>query len=470
MCLSGLKCVMLSGGKKTDPNNNSNFGLVRLPGPYVIREVLEKHDIEVEIVDFIQFFTDHQLEELFDFLQDYQPDFITISDTLMDFELVDTLSKTIKGMVIDVPIITGGMNPYTFEHDAVDYRIYSYGENAIIEVLKHHFCQKEMEFEMRGNMKFLNALHSYKAWPKDDYGYRYRKKDHMKSYDIGTLELSRGCRFKCKFCNWPILGIKEDTSQKEIDSVVSILNDNYDQFGISYYMIADDTFNDRTSKLEKLALIAESVKFDVRFSAFMRLDLIWTYSEHVDLMIRAKLTGPHFGVETFNEKCAKIIGKGKQALIAKETLLKLNKAFEDAGLDYHPQCSMIIGLPEETPEECLESQKWLVEEYKKHFVWYPLDIQQTGETLSAFGEDMRKWGMELIDEEIITTDVKSMPTSKWKNKYWDSESAIEMAAELNKAVGPEIVRSWFQGFVNIPADVKRQIPQKYIQQRLKDLR
>ena len=468
--LTGLKCVMLSGGVRGNLDEPGRYrGLIRLPGAYILREELEKYGIEVEIIDYIQHFTDEQLYDLYDFIEDYEPDFITISDTFLEFDVVDGISKTIK-MLKDIPIIAGGMNPHTHMYDAVDYKIYNYGENALIEVLEHHFCQKEVMFEMRGNTKFINATHTYKTWPKEDYAYRFRKEDLINEYDIGTLEFSRGCRFRCKFCNWPILGVKEDTSQKDIDSIVSMLNYNYENFGISFYIMADDTFNDRTEKLEKLAVIAETVNFDVRFSAFMRLDLVWSYPEQLDLMIRSKLTAPHFGVETFNEKAAKIIGKGKQAVIAKDMLIKLDKAFEEAGLDYHPSCSMIAGLPEETPEECIASQEWYREHYKKHVIWFPLDIHNDGENLSAFGEDMRKWGMELIDNKAFHNNMtKHLPATNWKNKHWTAASAARLAHKLNDMNLSKTI-SWYQGFANLPPNTKQHIPQRYIKQRLQDLR
>ena len=463
-----LNCVMLSGGASNDLSvENRHFGLMRLPGPYIIRDILEQNGVNVKIIDYAQYWTDEQSNRILDYIYMWA-DVVTISDTFLDEYLVERLARKIKKRNPDTVIIAGGAEPSRSDCKFIDYRIYSYGENAIIKVLEHAFLDKDLNFEFRNNTKFVNALHAYPAWPKEDYSFKYKDEDYMTPYDVGSIELSRGCRFKCKFCNWPILGIKEDTSQVDIQNMIDCLNSNYDNYGIKYYILADDTFNDRTSKLEKLVKITNGLNFDVRFSGFARLDLLWSMPEQIDLMIEAKYNAPHFGVETFNVKAGKAIGKGKQAEIAQEQLLYVVDKFEKANLEYVPSVSMIIGLPYESKESIMESFDWMETYYKRQVTWYPLEISVHGETLSAFGTNFSDYGYDLR-KGLGYSPVKRLHGSKWRNQYFTDTTANELARELNKTSQFSRENNWFQGYTNVPTMKKAAMPQEYIMKRIKDL-
>ena len=463
----GLKCLMISGSRRVDLSvEHHAFGTIRLPGAYILREELEKNNIDVEIVDFITFFEGEDLKRLSSVAKQYYPDFITVSNTFLQYDDLFNITRHLKSILPDRPIIVGGMDPTTIDEYTIDYSVYGYGENALIKVLEHYFLNNDLEFKYSGRTKIVDAIHSYPSWPKEDYNYEYRKEDHIGKNEIGTLEFSRGCRFKCKFCNFPILGIPQDTSQKDIQKSVDQLNRNYDQFGITNYIMADETFNDRLEKLDKLVQIQNKLDFEAKFSAFCRLDLVWSYPEQIDMMIESKLVGQHYGIETFNLKAAKIIGKGKQAEIAKETLLKVKSKFQEAEVDWWPSVSMIVGLPHSTPSECIESHEWLKEYYNGHIVWYPLEISTSGANLSAFGENMADYGFEIAGKDIMTP-TKKLKSTMWKSKDWTYNEAYELSKQLNDRNWYRV--SWYAGYAGITTEEKQSIPYEYIKHRLPEL-
>ena len=67
-----------------------------------------------------------------------------------------------------------------------------------------------------------------------------------------SFETSRGCRFKCSYCNFPILGVKDDYT-RDADDFDTNLRRNYDDWGVTEYIITDDTFNDYVEKIRKYA-------------------------------------------------------------------------------------------------------------------------------------------------------------------------------------------------------------------------
>ena len=68
------------------------------------------------------------------------------------------------------------------------------------------------------------------------------------------MEWSRGCIFKCAFCTYPILGVRDDHSRDENDLYEEMI-ENYERWGTKYYALADETVNDYHEKLERYAKV-----------------------------------------------------------------------------------------------------------------------------------------------------------------------------------------------------------------------
>lgn len=437
-----LRSLIVAGGL-LDQENKDVFVANRLGGSYIIRNVLESRGIQSEVVDMVHNWPAEWLEK---YLRDYSTrhwvNIVCISATFMTSDYVRYISGLLKKYFPRAVIILGTGNPGLESNHYINYHVYSYGENAILPVLENYFLGTELKYEMRGRTKFVNALHDYPAWPKDDYSLAYKDLDCVNEHTVGTFEMSRGCRFKCSFCNWPILGIKEDTSQKDIQKQVDALQSNYEKYGMTEYFVADDTFNDRTSKLEKLANIVSKLNFKPNFSAFMRLDLLWALREQWELLEPARLLSHHYGLETFNLETAKIIGKGKQAEIGKETLLELQDYMGDKYTGY---ATLIVGLPKESKESILETHEWLNNNWTSGlWNWYNLDIHKQGEVLSAFGADMAKYNYKILPGRVPTGLSKAWADGAvyWQNEYMDAGEAYKLARQLNDTRRKTVHNAW----------------------------
>ncbi len=118
-----LNCVMLSGGAANDLSiEGMHFGLMRLPGPYIIRDILEKNGVNVKIVDYAQYWTDEQRNRILDYIYMWA-DVVTISDTFLDEYFVQKLARKIKKRNPDTVIIAGGAEPSRSDYEFIDYRI-----------------------------------------------------------------------------------------------------------------------------------------------------------------------------------------------------------------------------------------------------------------------------------------------------------------------------------------------------------
>ena len=440
-----LKCLMFQGS--IDTHENSAYGDIRLGGVYIIRNVIESAGIESHVIDFLHKFSHKDILRLQKIIEKFNPDFITISDTFLDQQILKQRLYDIKKLFPSLVVIAGSSNPQPEPNRLIDYRIYSYGENAIIKVLEHHFLARDLKFTKKGNTKWVNALRDYPAWPKDDYALRYKPDDFMTNLEPGCLELSRGCRFKCKFCNWPILGIKQDTSQKEIQSIVEALNHNYHTSGVYSYHLADDTFNDRDSKIERLANVVKRLPFEPNFTAFIRLDLVISRPQQLDLLINARVWGHFYGIETLHPDAAKAIGKGMHPDRIKKGLLETKAAFMDKLGLYRGTCGMIAGLPFEPVDSWHKSLEWMNENWDCYLFWgLHISTDPNMNTHSDFSIDAARYGyVPTKNKEVIKwaedkglLDIKSTVTHKldkhimiWEAEWANFKQATEFSDYYN---------------------------------------
>lgn len=467
-----LRCIIFSGGILNHDNQGEyyHFSVGRLPGPYIIRDVFQNLGVQTEVIDMVQSWPEKWLHKWLDKKSKEKIDIICISTTFMENSYLIKLSGILNKYFPHALTVVGSGNPGVITNRFINYHIYSYGENAVEPMLRHHYFGEPLKFEQRGTTKFINALHDYPAWPKDDYSWYFKDLDCVDHRTVGTLEMSRGCRFKCSFCNFPLIGLKEDTSQKELNNQINALNKNYHHHGITQYFIADDTFNDRTEKIEKLAKIVEKLDFTPDFTAFMRLDLLWSKREQWDLLKPARLLSHHYGIETFNVEAAKTIGKGKQAEIGKETLLELQNYFattnpKDAYIAF---ATFIIGLPYETKESILDTAKWLNENWTRgDYNFYNLEINSGSEVLSAFDKNLSKYGYETVDNKKLPFVLaKRGNTVYWKNEHMDAKEAYDLAVKLNNERAKNVKNAW--GMRNSKGDPKK-VLEDYIKKKFDKL-
>jgi hypothetical protein len=163
------------------------------------------------------------------------------------------------------------------------------------------------------------------------------------------LELTRGCIFKCKFCNYSNIGKNknDDSWVKSASTLRQELISNYEKFGTTYYTFSDDTYNAGLDKVKYYHEVLTSLPFQVKFSTYIRIDLLHRWPEMISLLKESGLIGAFFGFESFNDYAKKTIGKGLDTLKILNTLEQCNKSW---GNSVFKLGSFIYGLPGESVE------------------------------------------------------------------------------------------------------------------------
>ena len=106
------------------------------------------------------------------------------------------------------------------------------------------------------------------------------------------IEVSRGCIFKCKFCAFPLNGKSKLDYLRDPILIKEELQYNYEKYGTTHYFLSDDTFNDSTTKVEQIHKVVTSLPFKIKFTTYLRLDLLHAHQEQISMLEEMGLASP----------------------------------------------------------------------------------------------------------------------------------------------------------------------------------
>jgi hypothetical protein len=431
----------------------------RNSGAHRIATFLREHGWDIEVIDFAAYWPLEKLQELVRMRTTKNTIFFGFSTFLNHWNpTMDNLTKFIKEKFPHVSTILGATNAYYTNADPknIDYWIDSYGELAMLELVKGLVgnTRTGIKFEMStfGSKKLIKSITSYPAYDLKSYKNLLEKRDFVKDFEWLAIEFARGCKFNCSYCNFPVLGVKHDNSRTKEDFEWEMKH-NYDMFGVTNYTVADETFNDRKEKIMKFADVAETLKFRPFFSGYIRADLATSNKDTWEHLARLNFAGHFYGIESFNRKSAKAMGKGMEPEKLKQGLLDLRSYMQQNGDFYRSTISFIIGLPYDTEESWLQTENWLMDNWTdQSMIAFPLhlinpaktdEIHKTVTNISDLSKNPGKYNITEMDpSEVplvesgghIATRKKWYPedTYFWKHDTSDMFKAEKLADDITK--------------------------------------
>ncbi|NDA62281.1 MAG: hypothetical protein EBX50_09580 [Chitinophagia bacterium] len=394
------------------------FGVRLIPfhrssGTHRIATFLRSHDWDIEVCDFTSAWPLESLKE-------YARSRITSDTKFIGFSVfinywsedLNLFIKWLKENYPDVKTVIGGQSVLITAANPlyVDFWVDSYGELAMLELVQYIIGTKQnIQFDMNQRLsgkKVIKALHTYPSWNLGNYQNKLEKRDFLEPQEWLTTELARGCKFKCDFCNFPILGVKNDVS-RDADNFKEELIYHYNEFGIKHYYLADETINDRTEKLIKFADVVQDLDFDPFFSGFMRADLLITRKQDWEHLIRMRLGGHYYGIESMNNPSAKVVKKGMNTERLQTGILDWKRYVENK-MPYRGTMSFIIGLPYESQDTWYKTKQWLYDNWRDQaVVVFPLDLSDAHDpekwtNVSDFSKNLMKYGIQEMTAQEIT--------------------------------------------------------------------
>lgn len=304
-------------------------------------------------------------EEYIAFLRDHQFDVIGCTVFTLTFPLAKKLFEYTRTALPHACIIAGGPHPTGLpeptleESKELDVVVYGEGENTFVELLEKVQNNDKLDsvtgIAYRDNGKVsLNSPReliqnmddlprpAYDLFPIKDY---VPTPNLVKRYPTVAIQVTRGCPYKCAFCQFNLtLGKKyRHFSPNIIVDELSYLKNNFNARGIIF---RDSTLTVNISFLQDLCQAMIDSKLNLKWMCYSRTDIIAKhYKTILPLMKKAGCWQIGYGCESANQKSLDLINKGTTV---EDNITAVTETIK-AGI----MCSTtwILCLPGETSED-----------------------------------------------------------------------------------------------------------------------
>ena len=384
-------------------------------------------------------------KDLINYVNVIKPDIVAMTSFTVAMIDVCMAAQNIRKIVPNAHICLGGHHPIAFPFEAAslpefDSIVVGEGEIVFTELVKsiedkkpfsdilgvytNESIQKYRNTTLKDH-RFLNKVKVPPAYVDDIDSLPIPNREYIKhlnyssvvgvSSKLATLISSRGCPYKCTFCDVPIKTHRRRNPKLVVDEMETCVAQGYDE--IHFY---DDLFNITPRRV--MDICNEIIK--------RGLKIVWDYRGRVngideESIKRFKQSGGRlisFGIETSTQEGLQMMRKGtkvKQNIDA----LKLCKKYGIVTL-----ADFIIGLPHERSyDDVLKSIKILTHDYRPDYAQFSI--------LSLFPNT------EVYDQAVAKGLIVDGKWNEWardplntklKIEHWHEYVSREQLVELQK--------------------------------------
>ncbi|HLC77329.1 MAG TPA: radical SAM protein [archaeon] len=385
-------------------------------GVAYISAVLKKNGIETKIIDMRLGYTH---DEVFSMLDDFNPEFVGITLYSFGFNRSQETINRIKTHSGSYRVIIGGPHVAALKGQSLidtlaDFGVLAEGEFPMLELCQGKPVGEILGLIWRDGEKIVvNAERPFDSnlddLPLPDYeGFELKKYLGYSEKHLPIIT-SRGCPYQCVFCSIRLsMGLKFRPRSPE--NVVDEIQHWYDK-GWRSFEVDDDNFTLDMKRAEKICdmIIERGLKITWKCDNGIRADRLT--KELLQKMKDAGCIYVSFGVEGGNNKMLAAMKKGEKV----DVIINSIKMAKEVGLGVG--ATFIIGTPEETYEDFLDSLKIAQELPVDHVSFYNM--------VPYPGTEMYKWaeqhGRFVMDKETFLYNV-----AHWKNKpVFETENFTE---------------------------------------------
>lgn len=298
-------------------------------------------------------------------VKEYSPDLVGIQCMTTHLESTYRISRFLRESLKNTRIVLGGShfnsNPDdVFDHFDVDFVVRGEGEKTFLELVES--LDEPSQYRNIKGLIFRNADgsvvkngrreldHELDNLPFPDYedlfeGHPFYGPPYSKTGRMVTMMTSRGCPFRCAFCDAPnIHGSKVRT--RSVDNVIDEIKYLKKRYGIKEIVFKDSNFHMSKKWVAEFADKVTRQNLDISFFANYRAEVI--SDELVEPLKQAGCFLIFCGIESTEPSVQKILGKNtsiEQILRADESIKKY---------DIKRMYSFMFGSPGDT-EKSLRS-------------------------------------------------------------------------------------------------------------------
>ena len=364
-------------------------------------------------------------------IRNKQPEIVGI--TAMTFTLIDVIktAKIVKKISTDILVVLGGPHVYIYPNETInipeiDFLVLGEGEETFIDLIDNIKNSERLKnipgLVFKENDKTINTGFRNFITNLDRIPFPARHLTPYKKYSsllakrspITTMFTSRGCPYKCLFCNRPHLGTK--FRARSAENVVNEMQECVN-LGINEFLLYDDTFNINRQRVFDICDEILRRKLNIGWDIRARIDRM--DQKMIEKLKEAHCERIHYGVEAGTDKILKVLRKGI-TLEQVERIFKITKKVGISTLAY-----FMIGSPTETKYDIFETIK-LAKKLNPDFVHITIATPFPA-------TDMYKKGLE---EGNIKNDFWKEfavdPTGYFHPRYWEGELTTEELNDLLK--------------------------------------
>jgi anaerobic magnesium-protoporphyrin IX monomethyl ester cyclase len=375
------------------------------------------------------------------------------------------VTKLVKERYPNVPICWGGVHAtlvpeQTASHPLVDFCVVGDGDLVFCELYEHlrdgksleglrGIVYKEKDGAVHSNvgqveLKTVTEEGSYMVLRKNGSADVIRDLDSlpelpyqlldMDSYNVfftedgrksATMNTSRGCPFRCKFCSDPVLnegkwrGFSAERVLEKVDNL-------YNEHGIRMIYFQDDYFPGSKRRFIEVLEGLKKYNRDIGWCTLgIRADTLSKLNdEQWDLLYESGCHSLEIGIESGNERVIKLVNKAETLDEMRESNLKLAK------YDIKVKYTMIVGFPGETEEEIMDTVKFAMELERDNPNCYSLIFPFMPIVGTPFYYDALDIGFK--NPETLE-EWESMDFDMWTKKYrgWASPELTRKLEAIN---------------------------------------
>lgn len=451
-----MDVILLSGGL-----TDSLIGVQRYIGPYKIAHWLRKHGYSVQVVDFVHFLDQELLEKILRKFITNKTLVLGVSTTFFSTntspwedgtrrfipEFLHKAIQNIKTEFSQLKVILGGyMSEKIPSYGIFDATVMSYtvaSEDIFLEYVNHLRTGSPPPpsslaiplFKGRARIHYYDSNTKVYNIETDDF--TFTEQDNILPGEPLPLDVSRGCIFACRFCQYPHLGKKKLDYIRGMEYIEAEMNNNYNRWGTTSYYVLDDTFNDTEIKLQAFLDMSKRLPFKLDYSAYIRADLVHRFPDTAHMLQESGIFGAFHGIESLHPGASKLVAKGWSGQHAREYIPELYHNIWNKKVAQH--LSFIVGLTGESPEDVRQTAQWFLDNDLPSIRFKPLGLFGPGGNTrmtiqSEFDRNAEKYGYTIHN-------VAENGRVNWSNDYWNNKSTVELVDILMAQVKPHLRHS-----------------------------
>jgi len=288
--------------------------------------------------------------------------------------ICEKISKELKDFI---RIVIGGNHTSLYPIETLNYRGVNYILKGECDYTFPQLLKAIRDGEQEKDLSCINGLYYYNksgqiqcnrfvepTFNLDTLPFPRRNLLNIKLYStlaqdatfMTTMVSSRGCPFKCIFCDVPYKAFRLRSPENVVNEIMEIL-----KMGINEISFFDDCFNLDRARVIKICRLIIKNKLRIKWSCRLR---VYPFDEEMaELIATSGCNRLHFGVESTSDDILKYTRKGITFTQSKNAL-DICRKYKIKTLIY-----LIFGFPQESLKDLKQSVKIVSNELKPDLIF-----------------------------------------------------------------------------------------------------